>query len=136
MLGCAALWIFVSACTRPTEPVVVEKNVPAPTADMQLEGRIWRVEQPSSGFLGTIYIFEKDGTLLQTSCKETYRIAKWSSEPGSGIRVIEDGQLAFEGKILDTGPTSARMERRLRTGETDELKLTAVTEEFVCPDLR
>jgi hypothetical protein len=108
------------------------------TAASQLEGHIWKVEQPASGFLGTIYIFVGDGTLMETSCKETYRIAKWNSDQKSprSLQVIEDGQPAFTADVLEAGPSGVRLKRRLRHGETDEMKLTPVSGEFVCPDLR
>jgi hypothetical protein len=130
---CASL----AGCSRPVQAPTNESQV-QPATTTQLVGHIWRVEQPASGFLGTIYIFVADGTLLETSCKETYRIAKWSSDANSAqsIQVIEDAQPAFTGTILEQSATGIRLQRRMRHGETDELKLSAVAGEFVCPDLR
>jgi len=140
--GCLfALSMVLGGCS--TKPVSnPEKESPTKTVTVSpatdLSKHIWRVEQPASRFAGTIYIFVSDGTLLETSCKETYRIAKWSADPNSPatIQVVEDGQPAFTGTIADAAPTSLRLQRRLRHGETDERKLSAVTGEFVCPDLR
>jgi hypothetical protein len=136
----AALSLLLCGCSRPVSNSEKESPKPTVTASpaTELSKHIWRVEQPASGFVGTIYIFVPDGTLLETSCKETYRIAKWWADPNSSgaIQVVEDGQPAFTGAILDAGPAGLRLQRRLRHGETDELKLSAVTGEFVCPDLR
>jgi len=141
LIGCSfVLCTVLDGCSKPASNS--EKEGPKQTATAspatELSKHIWRVEQPASGFVGTIYIFVPDGTLLETSCKETYRIAKWSADPNSpgAIQVVEDGQPAFIGTIVDAGPPAMRLQRRLRHGETDELKLSAVAGEFVCPDLR
>ena len=141
-LGCAAMSLLAlslcAGCSRPVSGPPQEIPAPTPSVPNQLVAHIWRVEQPASGFLGTIYIFVADGTLLESSCKETYRIAKWSTESKSAqtIQVVEDGQPAFTGTIMEASPTGMRLQRRMRHGETDELKLSAATGEFVCPDLR
>lgn len=127
---------LLSACSRPVQNPPAQENA-VPITVRQLTGRIWKIEQPLSGFLGSIYVFLQNGTLLETSCKETYRIAKWSTDADSRtIQVVEDGQPAFTATILEAGPENVRLQRKLRHGETDELKLTAMTGEFVCPDLR
>ena len=133
-LGC----LSVAGCSRPVQnPVKTTAAQPAAIPTSQVVGHIWRVEQPASGFVGTIYIFVADGTLLETSCKETSRIAKWSADSTSAqIQVIEDGQAAFTGTVLEASSSGMRLQRRLRHGETDELKLTAVDSGFVCPDMR
>jgi hypothetical protein len=105
----------------------------------QLAGHIWRVTGSASPtFPGAIYIFVPNGTLLETSCKETYRIATWSADAQSPetFQVVEDGRPAFTGKILEATANTLRLQRRLSRGDTDELKLVAVTGEVVCPDLR
>ena len=136
----AALSLLLGGCSRPVSNSEKEspRQTVAASAATELSKHIWRVEQPASGFVGTIYIFVPDGTLLESSCKETYRIAKWSSDPNSPgvIQVVEDGQPAFTATIQDAGPASMRLQRRLRRGETDELRLSPVAGEFVCPDLR
>jgi hypothetical protein len=141
LAGCSfALCAMLDGCSKPTSNPEKESSgqTVAPSAVTDLPKHIWRVEQPASQFAGTIYIFVPDGTLLETSCKETYRIAKWSADPNSpgAIQVVEDGQPAFTGTIADAAQVGMRLQRRLRHGETDELKLSAVAGEFVCPDLR
>jgi hypothetical protein len=69
--------------------------------------------------------------LLETSCVETYRIATWSvdkTQPDT-LRVVEDQQAVFTATLAEsTGST-------LHSGEVQDITLTAVDEEFVCPDL-
>lgn len=104
-----------------------------------LFSHIWRmVKAPSQPPPGSIYIFLPNGALLETSCVETYRIATWTVDKDTPheLRIVEDRQLAFTAKIAELTNTSLRIQRRLARGnETEELALTAVEGEFVCPDM-
>jgi hypothetical protein len=52
------------------------------------------------------------------------------------LRVVEDRQPAFTARIEELTNTSLRLQRRLARGNTaEELSLTAVEGEFVCPDM-
>jgi hypothetical protein len=105
-----------------------------------LVGRVWRVSAaPYGPASGSIYIFLPNGTLLETSCVETYRIATWSVDPAepSSLRVIEDRRPAFSATLGEaSGNTLHLHQKLLHSSETRELTLTAVDGEFVCPDLR
>jgi hypothetical protein len=79
-----------------------------------------------------------NGTLLETSCVETYRIATWTIDKSSPqeLRVVEDRQLAFTANITKLTNTTLRLQQHLvRSKETRELTLAAVEGELVCPDL-
>ena len=108
----------------------------------QLFSRIWRFtdsNRPSTPPLSSIYIFLPNGTLLETSCAETYRIATWTIDKQAPLvlRVVEDGQLAFTATISELTDTTLRLQQILvRNNEKRELTLTAVEKEFVCPDFR
>jgi hypothetical protein len=113
------------------------------TADTDLNrplGRIWRVSGATAGRAsGSIYVFLPNGTLLETSCVETYRIATWTShknEPGV-LRVVEDGRPAFTAKIGESTGKTLQLQQTLLLGskERRDLALTSVEGEFVCPDL-
>jgi hypothetical protein len=80
-----------------------------------------------------------NGTLLETSCTETYRIARWSIDKQSPmtVRVVEDGRLAFTASIKKLDDSTLRIQKRLAHGnETQNVTMKAVEREFVCPDLR
>ena len=88
---------------------------------------------------GAIYIFLPNGTLLETSCVETYRIATWTIDrnKSSTISVVEDGRLAFTAGITRLNHAELELQQTLvRSGEKHRLTLKAVKGEFVCPDLR
>lgn len=106
----------------------------------QLFSRIWRVTKaPSSPAPGSIYVFLPNGTLLQTSCNEPYRIATWrvNKDTPNILRVTEDGRQAYTARITGLTDTTLQIQRSLdRSNENQALTLTAVQQEFVCPDSR
>ena len=105
-----------------------------------LFANIWRITSatpyPNSG---SIYIFLRNGTLLETSCVETYRVATWKADPKSPgtIEVTEDGRVAFTAKILSLTSSNLHLRQTLALGnhEVREMTLTAIDKEFVCPDM-
>ena len=106
----------------------------------QLFSRSWRVTEASSKFApGSIFIFLPNGTLVQTSCVETYRVATWTSDKTAPrvLRVVEDGKLAFTATIVELTDTALRLKQNLvRSNKKQNITLTAVEQESVCPDLR
>ena len=105
----------------------------------QLFGRIWQVtETTSKPAFGGVYVFLANGTLLETSCVETYRIARWSVDKNNPLvlRVVEDGQLAFTAVIIRLTGQMLQLRKSLAHGnETRNVTFKAVEREFVCPDL-
>jgi uncharacterized protein YecT (DUF1311 family) len=101
----------------------------------QLFSRIWRVtDPPLQSAPGSIYVFLPNGTLL-----ETYRIAAWTIDKKAPrvFRVVEDGRLAFTATIVELTDSTLRLRQNLiRSDEKRDITLTAVEQEFVCPDLR
>ena len=88
---------------------------------------------------GSIYIFLPNGTLLETSCVETYRIATWKADPNKPgtLEVTEDGRPAFTASVLASTERTLRLRQTMAFGdrETREVDLTAIDKEFVCPDM-
>ena len=125
---------------RAAKPANTKPAHTATNADLtQLFSRVWRITKaPSQPAAGSIYIFLPNGTLLTTSCGETYRIATWTIDKKAPrvLRVVEDGQLAFTAAIAGLTNTTLRLQQNLvRSNEKRDLTLTAVEQEFVCPDL-
>jgi hypothetical protein len=124
-----------TASSTPTTPETTDNGDLTP-----LFSHIWRITNaPSQPTLGSIYIFLPNGTLLQTSCVETYRISTWTidKEYPRVLRVAEDGRLAFTATITELSNTTLQLQQNLVLGnnEKQDLTLTAVEQEFVCPDL-
>jgi hypothetical protein len=105
-----------------------------------LLSRVWRVSNsPYGRDASAVYIFLPRGTVLETSCVETYRVATWTSdktEPGK-LTVFEDGRPAFTAVVIESKDRALKLRRTLAIGskETQDVTLTAVDQEFVCPDL-
>jgi hypothetical protein len=145
-----SLWMLVgcspgtpNSSTAPSNAPAQSSLVPAPSSAetnlTPLFRHIWRVTKaPTKPPLGSILIFLPNGTLLETSCVETYRIAAWSADKNDPRKfsVVEDRQPAYNAAILELNDATLRFEQQLiRSKEKQELTFSAVNEEFVCPDL-
>ncbi len=104
-----------------------------------LFSHIWLVSDDSpEPPLNSIYIFLSNGTLLETSCTETYRIDAWTvdKEAPDVLKVMEDGELAYTATITELSNTTLQLKENLvRSNETKDVRLSAVEQAFVCPDL-
>lgn len=143
ILALSALGLVTFSQPTSSAPAPVSVSPPAPnwkTNLTQLFSRVWRVTKaPSQPALGSIYVYLPNGTLLQTSCVETYRIAGWTINKAAPrvLRVTEDGRLAYTDTITQLTDTTLQLQRTLAANnEKQTLTLTAVQKEFVCPDLR
>ncbi len=102
--------------------------------------KIWRIDSPTPyPNSRSIYIFLRNGTLLETSCVETYRIATWKPNPKTPgmLEVTEDGRPAFTATIAAATTQTLRLHQVTLLGDkaVHNLNLTAIEKEFVCPDL-
>jgi hypothetical protein len=138
----AAFSFFLCACSdKPQGGSILrlEASSAPKTGFEQLTGRVWRVsDAPYGPASGSIYIFLANGTLLETSCVETYRIALWSvdkTQPDT-LKVVEDQQAVFSATLAEATDKTMHLRRKLlRSGEVQDITLTAVDSELVCPDL-
>src|SRR5262245_28537816 len=121
--------------------VTVSTDKPAAPEDTlaKLFARMWRVmEAPQKPAKGAMWVFLRNGTLLETSCVETYRVAIWSADPKNpkSLRVVEDRQAAFTAEIVELTDSTLRVRQKLtRQTEEQEIMLSGIEGETVCPDL-
>lgn len=105
----------------------------------RLTGRIWLAAGTNSPQpKGSLVIFLPNGTLLNTSCVETYRISTWEIDPKQPdvLRVNEDGRPAYTAKITQLSSTTLAMRQTLtRSKEVRNVRFQSARKEFVCPDL-
>jgi hypothetical protein len=119
-----------------------ETKTSFPSASSELShlcSRAWRVSpSPYGAAAGSLYVFLPNGTLLETSCVETYRIATWTVDPANPrmLQVVEDGRPAFSATFSEGNDQTMQMKQTLLLGnhEKKDLTLTGVDKEFVCPD--
>jgi hypothetical protein len=120
-----------------SEKVAVRSSANAAVAP--LLHRIWRRSDASYGpAAGSIYIFLQNGTLLETSCLETYRVALWSVDPAAPdtLRVVEDQRQVFTATLREVSENALHLHQTLlHEKDPRDVTLSAVDGEFVCPDL-
>jgi hypothetical protein len=138
--GCSRSPKSIGAPSSEKSTPVVQQSDPASDISLQsLFSHIWRVTRaPSPPASGSIYIFLPNGTLLETSCVETYRIATWTVDKAAPrvLRVVEDRQLAFTANIAELNDSTLHLHKQLvRSKETQDATYSAVEGEFVCPDM-
>lgn len=122
--------------TRPPTPV----DTPAPPVtapDLSVDplvSTVWRITSPAGRPLGSFYLFLPNGTLVMTSCVETYRLATWQREGTDRLTIVEDPTVRYTADILALGADSLRLRLNLRS-EQLELAFELAQVPFVCPDL-
>jgi hypothetical protein len=132
---------FASALLLSTGLLFAQSSAPTNKSDLtRLFNYIWRITSPTPyPNSSSIFIFLPSGTLLETSCVETYRIATWKTDPNRthAIEVTEDGRPAFTATILAINDTHLRLRQTLAIGDraVKEISLTAINKEFTCPDM-
>ncbi|WP_297080253.1 hypothetical protein [Thermoleptolyngbya sp. M55_K2018_002] len=159
-IASAALLVGLASCSGGADPTntarapeeAAAEGQPAASSDSSLTAaaasgqdltvlfsRVWRMTQaPSEPALGSIYVFLANGTFLQTSCVETYALSGWTIDKDAPnvLRVSENGQVALTAEILELTNTTLRLRQTLvRSGDTQEVTLSALEDEFICPDL-
>jgi hypothetical protein len=141
-LGIALLLSFIGCSAQPGGANSSPASIKAPASNdslAQLFSRIWLVTKSQSPPPpGSIYIFLPNGTLVETSCVETYRIATWTVDQNAPrvLRVVEDGQPVLTATITELSDTTLRLQQELiRSHEKKDLTLIAIEKESVCPDL-
>ena len=123
------------ACSSPP-PSLPQVAPPAPPEPRhaRLLDKVWRVTAPAGKPLGSMYIFMSDGTLLMTSCVETYRLAKWRADPDGKLTVSEDPATTYRVSLEFHG-SDVKLRFELKN-EVVDLWVRVADTPFVCPDLR
>ena len=97
-----------------------------------VENRVW-IDQDPEAARGTLLAFMSDGTLVMTSCVETYRLAPWRWVEGGTLVWEEDGRnLRAEVALVEKGALALVMDIG---GETVTKNYQAAQSPVVCPDL-
>ena len=129
----AALAPLVAACTdAPAPPPARAVGGTAATDASALTNRVWIRTSPDPP-LGSMLVFLSDGTLLQDSCGETYRLSQWRADDVDSIRWQED---TAEVRATVVKVTEADLTLRLDlVSGVGTATYVAATVPYVCPDL-
>lgn len=122
LLVCLIAAVAAAACSKAPEA--------APASD-PLTDRFWMLAD-EDGRTGVIRAFLSDGSFLQGSCGEPYRLSVWRRS-GDSLVWTEDG-VEISADIIETGPGALTIGINLRGDQKVERYRPAETP-FVCPDL-
>jgi hypothetical protein len=121
-------------CSRP-QPTGPATQPGEPLVSNVVVNRIWKVSGPADVAPGSIYTFLSDGTLMMTSCVETYRLARWTRGPGERLTIQEDPSVSYEASVTPRGTDRLSLVLHLKTEQVERTLEPAVVP-AVCPDLR
>ena len=140
MCGTVVLATLIAGCAPPQETTPTSTNTPGLPATASglaagpLVSTVWRITNPAGRPLGSFYLFLPNGTLVMTSCVETYRLATWRAEETDRLTIAEDPTVSYTADILALREDSLRLRLNLRS-EQVELAFEPAQAPFVCPDL-
>lgn len=98
-----------------------------------LVNRIWVRDTGAGDLPGAMLVFLSDGTLIQDSCWETYRLSEWTRAGDGKVSWNEDGmEIAADVVSVDNDDLTLRLNL---TGGPEEQKFEAAEAPFVCPDM-
>jgi hypothetical protein len=126
------------ACSSSREPVDDAARPAEGVPTSQAAGfvnKIWRVTEPDAA-PGSLYIFLADGSLVQTSCVEVYRLSAWRRETSGALTITEDLSVRYEAEAESVGDRQLRLRFKLGGSWTPWKTLELARPPFVCPDLR
>jgi hypothetical protein len=99
-----------------------------------VENRVW-IDQDSAAPQGSLRAFLSDGTLVMTSCTETYRLSPWRWVEGATLVWEEDGRV-LRAEVAMVERDNMGMVIDLGDGERLTQRFKAAKAPVVCPDLR
>jgi hypothetical protein len=98
-----------------------------------LRDRVWLDQSPGAP-PGALRAFISDGTLVMTSCVETYRLAPWRWVSGARLVWEEDGR-TINAEVVVVSEDILGLAIDLADGTTDTRSFKAAQSPVVCPDL-
>jgi hypothetical protein len=99
-----------------------------------VENRVW-IDQDSAAPQGSLRAFLSDGTLVMTSCTETYRLSPWRWVEGATLVWEEDGRV-LRAEVAMVERDDMGMVIDIGDGERLTQRFKAAKAPVVCPDLR
>ena len=127
------LGLAVAGCSRMHMPAVAMPGSGANGTRDVVENRAWIDTDPAAP-KGTLRAFLSDGTLVMTSCTESYRLAPWRWMDGTTLVWEEDGKSIRADVVM-----AERKEMALvidPDGMNQSHRYAAAQSPVVCPDLR
>lgn len=115
-------------------PAADRRAEPAsPSEENALVNRIWIRDTGAGDLPGAMLVFLDDGTLIQDSCWETYRLSKWTKAGDNAVSWNEDG-MNISADVVSVDNDDLTLSLNL-TGGAEEQKFEVAEAPFVCPDM-
>ena len=127
------LGLAFAGCSRLGVPEVAMPGSGAKNGRATVVDRVWIDTDPAAA-KGTLRAFLSDGTLVMTSCTDTYRLAPWRWVDGMTLVWEEDGR-SIRGEVV----LAERKEMGMvidPEGMNASHHYLAAEAPVVCPDLR
>lgn len=106
---------------------------PMPLPQVPIENRVW-LQTDADAPAGSFRVFLPDGTLIQDSCGETWRLSPWHRIDATNLVWEEDGK-TIRAEIALLGPDALSLILQLGDGPVSE-SFRAVKAPQVCPETR
>lgn len=124
---------FAALSASPATAQEAEGMTSAPMIGASLTEKFWIQSQDDAGLPGSMVLFLSEGTMLQDSCWETYRLSNWQMTGEDSLSWQED-TMTIEADIVELN--EAELVLALHLGEDIvEERYTAAPVPFVCPDM-
>lgn len=128
-LALAATLFALPAAAQDLEEMMTS----APMIGASLTDRFWVQSEADAGLPGSMVVFLSEGTMLQDSCWETYRLSNWQMTGEESLSWEED-TMTIEADIVELD--EAQLVLALHLGEEIvEKRYTVAAVPFVCPDM-
>lgn len=124
-----ALFVFAALAA----PAIAQEGMTwAPIPGASLTERIW-VSTDEASVPGSMVLFLSDGTLLQDSCWETYRLSTWQMLSDTELSWDEDGA-TINASVIELNEAELILELDLVDGPVTH-SYTLAPVPYVCPDM-
>ena len=125
--------VFSALFASPATAQEAEGMTSAPIIGASLTEKFWIQSQDDAGLPGSMVLFLSEGTMLQDSCWETYRLSNWQMTGEDSLSWQED-TMTIEADIVELNEAELVLALHLGEGIVEE-RYTAAPVPFVCPDM-
>ena len=121
-------------CALPASAQEAEGMTSAPMIGASLTEKFWVQSEEDAGLPGSMVLFLSEGTMLQDSCWETYRLSNWKMTGEDSLSWQED-TMTIEADIVELNEAELILALHLVGDETVEKRYAASPVPFLCPDM-
>lgn len=130
----AAAFSSALMIAAPAFPQQAEAMTSAPMIGASLTEKFWVQSEDDAGLPGAMVLFLSEGTMLQDSCWETYRLSNWQMTGEDSLSWQED-TMTIEADIVELNEAELVLALHLVDGEVVEKRYTVAPVPFLCPDM-